>query len=75
MENEDVVNAQDLVEQAQPEAQPTPETVQQETKPVEQPEQGQEGIPQKSFRMLREEKERIEKERDEMRRRLSELRP
>lgn len=69
---EETINAQDLVQPTEniPQEQPQEAAeTKQEAKPVEQPKQ-QEGMPQKSFRMLREEKERVERERDEMRRKL-----
>ena len=75
MQDEDVINTQDLVN---PEEQPQQAVLQEqevkETKPVEQPkEQPKETMPQKSFRLIREEKEKIERERDEMRRKLEAL--
>jgi len=70
MENEEVINTQDvIVHEEAPQEVVQPEEISQEVKPKEQPE----GMPQKSFRMLREEKERVEKERDEMRRKLQEM--
>lgn len=75
MENEDVINAQDLVATNEVSTQETPQEVTEQVAPVAQPiaTEEPERAPQKSFRMLREEKERIEKERDNMRRKLSEI--
>jgi hypothetical protein len=73
---EDVINAQDLVNPETPQEQEVVQEQQvQEAKPIEAPKKQEqpESAPQKSFRMMREEKERIEKERDDMRRKLEAL--